>query len=70
MNDQDEIKLESDILFCSLNCLYGHLFDLEMQSKLRAGVATVAKTLVVLRSVPMNQVGDPSLPFTPFRKED
>jgi hypothetical protein len=41
-----------------------------MQNKLRAAIETVAKTVVGLRSVSMSQYGDPSLPFTPFRKED
>ena len=67
---ENEVKTESDILFCSLNRLYGNRFDLEMQNKLRAAIDTVAKTVVGLRSVSMAQYGDPSLPFTPFRKED
>jgi hypothetical protein len=69
MNDPEEVKTQTDNLFCFLNHLYGDRFTPEMEKDLRAGIETVAKTAAVLRSVAMSQVGDPSLPFTPFRKE-
>ncbi len=31
---------------------------------------TVVKTVLAIRSIPMDSHGGPSLPFTPFRKED
>lgn len=70
MDDQERIRTESDILFCSLDRLYGHRFDAEMQEKLRAAIETVARTVVALRSASLDRHGDPSLPFVPFRKEE
>ena len=69
MPDQDEGRTQADILFEFLNRLYGHHFTPEMEKELRAGLATVEKTVKALRSVRMDQVGNPSLPFTPYRKE-
>lgn len=70
MDDKDRIRTESDILFGSLDRLYGHRFEAEMQEKLRGAIETVARTVVALRSVSLDRYGEPSLPFTPFRKED
>lgn len=69
MKGQDEGKVRSDILFGFLNRLYGDRFTPEMEKDLMAALETVEKTVNVLRSVRMDQYGDPSLPFTPFRKE-
>ncbi len=70
MNDQrDEGRVQADILFEFLNRWYGHRFTPEMEKELRAGLATVEKTVKALRSVRMDRVGDPSLPFAPYRKE-
>ncbi len=69
MNGQDEGRGQADILFDLLNGLYGHRFTPEMEKELRAGLATVEKTVKALRSVRMDQVSNPSLPFTPYRKE-
>lgn len=69
MNDQNEVKIQSEVLFDCLNALYGDRFSLEMQNDLRSAMETVVKTVVVLRSVRVNTYGDLSLPFTPFRKE-
>jgi hypothetical protein len=70
MTDQNEVKVQSEVLFDCLEGLYGDRFSLETRNDLRAAVETVVKTVVVLRSVPLNSYGDLSLPFTPFRKED
>ena len=70
MNGQEEGKIQVDILFGFLNHLYGHRFTPEMEKELRAGLATVEKTVKALRSVRMDRVGDPSLPFSPYRKEN
>jgi hypothetical protein len=69
MNGRDEGKIQGDVLFEFLNHLYGHRFTPEMEEELRAGLATVEKTVTALRAVRMDRVGDPSLPFSPYRKE-
>jgi hypothetical protein len=69
MNDENEVKIQSEVLFNCLNGLYGDRFSLEMRNDLRSAMETVVKTVVVLRSVRVNPYGDLSLPFTPFRKE-
>jgi hypothetical protein len=70
MSDQNEVKVQSDILFECMKGLYGDRFSPEMENDLKSAMVTVAKTVVALRSVPLNSYGDPSLPFTPFRKEE
>jgi hypothetical protein len=70
MNDPNEVKAQSQALFDCLKGLYGVRFSPETQNDLRSAVETVVKTIVALRSVKMDAYGDPSLPFTPFRKEE
>ena len=70
MNDPNDVKIQSEVLFDCLKGFYGDRFSLETQNDLRSAVETVVKTVVVLRSVKMDDYDDPSLPFTPFRKED
>ncbi len=70
MNEQNEAKTQNEVLFECLKGLYRHQFSPEMQNDLKAAMETVVKTVVALRSVPLNSYGDLSLPFTPFRKED
>lgn len=70
MNGQNEGKAKDQILFDCLKGLYGDRFSPEMENDLKSAMATVAKTIAALKSVPLNSYGDPSLPFTPFRKED
>ena len=69
MNDQNEEKTQNEVLFDCLKGLYGNRFSPEVQNDLRAAMETVVKTVVALRSVPLNSYVDLSLPFTPFRKE-
>ena len=69
MKAPEEGKVQSDILFCVLNRLYGDRFNPEREKDLRSAVDTVSRTLAVLRSVQLDQYDDPSLPFIPFRKE-
>ncbi len=70
MNDQNEVKTQNEVLFDCLKGLYRDRFIPEMQNDLKAAMETVVKTVVALRSVPLNSYGDLSLPFIPFRKED
>jgi len=70
MNDPIDVKAQSDVLFDCLKGLYSDRFSLETQKELRSAMETVVKTVAVLRSVEMDAYGDPSLPFTPFRKEE
>ena len=70
MNEQNEVKTQKEVLFDCLKELYRDRFSPEMQNDLKAAMETVVKTVVALRSVPLNSYGDLSLPFTPFRKED
>jgi hypothetical protein len=69
MNNPNEVKVQTEVLLDCLNGLYGDRFSLDMQKDLRSAMETVVKTVVLLRSVPLNSYGDLSLPFTPFRKE-
>jgi len=70
MNDQDEAKVQSQVLLDCLKGLYGRRVSPEMENDLKSAMETVVKTLAALRSVKMDAYGDLSLPFTPFRKED
>jgi len=70
MNQQNEVKTQNEVLLNCLKGLYHDRFSPEMQNDLKAAMETVVKTVVALRSVPLNSYGDLSLPFTPFRKED
>jgi hypothetical protein len=70
MNDQDEAKVQSQVLLDCLKGLYGQRVSPEMENDLKSAMETVVKTLAALRSVKMDAYGDLSLPFTPFRKED
>ncbi len=70
MNDQNEVNTQSEVLLDCLKGLYGDKFSPEMLLDLKSAMETVVKTVVALRSVPLNSYGDLSLPFTPFRKED
>jgi hypothetical protein len=70
MNDSNEVKAQIDALLDCLKGLYGDRFRPEMDNDLKPAIETVVKTVVRLRSVKMDAYGDPSLPFTPFRKED
>jgi len=70
MNDQNEVKTQKEVLFDCLKGLYCDRFSPEMANDLKAAMETVVKTVVALRSVPLNSYGDLYLPFTPFRKED
>jgi len=69
MNEQNEVKTQKEVLFDCLKELYRDRFSPEMQNDLKAAMETVVKTVMALRSVPMNSYGDLSLSFTPFRKE-
>ena len=57
MNGQEEGKIQVDILFGFLNHLYGHRFTPEMEKELRAGLATVEKTVKALRRVGFAWIG-------------
>ena len=70
MNDPNEVKVQTEVFLACLKGLYGDRFSPEIQNDLKSAMETVVKTMVALRSVPLNSYGDLSLPFTPFRKED
>jgi hypothetical protein len=68
--EENEVKVQGEIFLSLLHRLYGDRFTPDMADNLKAATETVVKTILALRSVRMDQVGDPSLPFAPFRKED
>jgi hypothetical protein len=69
MSDQDELKSQTDILFNCLKGIYGDQIRPEIENDLKSAMQTVIKTMVALRSVPLESHGDLSLPFTPYKKE-
>ena len=69
MDIPKDLQAAAEDLFVFLTRLYGDRFTPEMARELRGAVETVARTTAALKSVPMSRVGEPSLPFQPFRKE-
>jgi hypothetical protein len=68
MEDQERLKVESEMLLEMVLGRYGDRLTPEMVEGVRGAAETVAKTLIPLRSVKLENHDPPFVQFAPFRK--